>query len=120
MERAIRPGDDGSVWEMGGERDAFSTGGEQFYPLNAARVKGVGGSTLHWQGMVMRLHPADFDGGHDNDDPAWPIDYDDLRPYYADAERALGVAGDADNPFAPPRDGPYPMPGFAPSYSESL
>ncbi|GGN89539.1 MULTISPECIES: GMC family oxidoreductase [Haloarcula] len=120
MEAAIRPAHDGSVWDMGGERDAFSASGEQYYPLNVARVKGVGGSTLHWQGMVMRLHPSDFDGGHDNDDPAWPIDYDDLRPYYADAERAMGVAGDADNPFAPPRDGPYPLPGFPPSYSDSL
>ncbi|MDS0258897.1 GMC family oxidoreductase [Haloarcula sp. S1CR25-12] len=121
MEQAIRPGDRGSVWEMGGERDAYSNTGERTYPLNVSRVKGVGGSTLHWQGMVMRLHPADFDAGHDNADPAWPISYDDLRPYYADAEAALGVAGDSDNPFAPPRDEPtYPMPGFKPSYSDSL
>ena len=120
MEEAIRPGDHGSGWQMGGDRDAFSASGERYYPLNTSRVKGVGGSTLHWQGMVMRLHPSDFDGSHDTDDPAWPISYDDLRPYYADAERALGVAGDADNPFAPPRDGAYPLPGFPPSYSDSL
>jgi choline dehydrogenase-like flavoprotein len=120
MEQSIRPGDHGSVWGMGGDRDAFSASGERYYPLNVSRVKGVGGSTLHWQGMVMRLHPSDFDGSHDTDDPAWPISYDDLRPYYADAERALGVAGDADNPFAPPRDGAYPLPGFPPSYSDSL
>ena len=120
MEAAIRLGDHGSVWEMGGDRDAFSTSGERYYPLNVARVKGVGGSTLHWQGMVMRLHPSDFNGSHNTDDPAWPISYDDLRPYYAEAERAFGVAGDADNPFAPPRDGPYPLPGFPPSYSDSL
>jgi len=120
MEQAIRPGEQGSVWGMGGDRDAFSTSGERYYPLNISRVKGVGGSTLHWQGMVMRLHPSDFDGSHDTDDPAWPISYDDLRPYYADAERAIGVAGDADNPFAPPRDGAYPLPGFPPSHSDSL
>ena len=120
MEEAIRPGDHGSVWDMGGDRDTFSASGERHYPLNISRVKGVGGSTLHWQGMVMRLHPSDFDGSHDTDDPAWPISYDDLRPYYADAEQALGVAGDADNPFAPPRDGAYPLPGFPPSHSDSL
>jgi choline dehydrogenase-like flavoprotein len=118
MERAIRPGL-GGVWEMGGERDAFSAGGDRFYPLNAARVKGVGGSTLHWQGMVMRLHEADF-AGEAGAGPAWPIDYEDLRPYYAAAERKLGVAGADDNPFAPPREEPFPMPGFAPSYSDSL
>ena len=121
LEQSIRPGEPGSVWEMGGERDDYSNTGERTYPLNVARVKGVGGSTLHWQGMVMRMHPTDFDGGHDNDDPAWPISYDDLRPYYAEAERALGVAGTGDNPFAPPREEPtWPMPGFRPSYSDSL
>jgi choline dehydrogenase-like flavoprotein len=120
MEQTIRPGDDDNIWEMGGERDEFSASGEEFYPLNISRVKGIGGSTLHWQGMVMRLHPTDFDGGHANDDPAWPISYEDLRPYYADAEQAIGVAGDTDNPFAPPREEQFPMPGFRPSYSDSL
>jgi choline dehydrogenase-like flavoprotein len=121
MERSIRPGERRDVWDMGGERDDWSNTGERTYPLDVARVKGVGGSTLHWQGMVMRMHPTDFDAGHDNDDPAWPISYDDLRPYYAEAERAFGVAGTTvDNPYAPPRDGPYPMPGFPPSYSDSL
>ncbi|MFC7155088.1 GMC family oxidoreductase [Halomarina halobia] len=119
MERSIRPGG-GPVWEMGGERDAFTSTGRR-YPLNAARVKGVGGSTLHWQGMVMRLHELDFErrtreGVADD----WPIGYDDLRPYYARAERELGVAGAVDDPFAPPRDEPFPMPAFAPSYGDSL
>ncbi|WP_132060689.1 GMC family oxidoreductase [Halorussus amylolyticus] len=111
MERAIRPGL-GSVWEMGGERDDYTSAGEKYYPLNAARVKGVGGTTLHWQGMVMRFHESDFE--------PWPIDYEDLRPYYAEAEAALGVAGADDNPFAPPREDPFPMAGFEPSYSDSV
>ncbi|MFB6087906.1 MAG: GMC family oxidoreductase [Haloarculaceae archaeon] len=122
MERAIRPAHGPlSVWDMGGERDAYSSSGEWFYPLNRARVKGVGGTTLHWQGMVMRLHESDFETrsrfgvGAD-----WPIDYADLRPYYARAEEALGVAGASDNPFAPPREEPHPMPAFPPSYSDSL
>jgi choline dehydrogenase-like flavoprotein len=121
MERAIRPGDPRDVWEMGGERDAYATAGERDYPLNAARVKGVGGSTLHWQGMVMRLHESDFERrSREGVGRDWPIDYADLRPYYADAERAMGVAGAADNPFAPPREEPFPMPAFPPSYSDSL
>ena len=122
LERSIRPAhDDLSVWGMGGERDAYTSSGEWFYPLNQTRVKGVGGSTLHWQGMVMRLHESDFkrrtrDGvGRD-----WPISYEDLRPYYARAEEAFGVAGASDNPFAPPREHPHPMPAFPPSYSDSL
>lgn len=122
MERSIRPANDPlSVWDMGGERDAYTSTGESFYPLNRTRVKGVGGSTLHWQGMVMRLHESDFETnarfGIASD---WPIDYEDLRPYYASAEEAIGVAGASDNPFAPPREQPHPMTAFPPSYSDSI
>jgi choline dehydrogenase-like flavoprotein len=122
MERAIRPAHGAqAVWDMGGERDAYTSSGESFYPLNVTRVKGVGGSTLHWQGMVMRLHESDFER-HTRDGVGadWPIGYADLEPYYAEAERALGVAGASDNPFAPPREDPYPMAAFPPSYSDSV
>ncbi|MCA9773294.1 MAG: GMC family oxidoreductase, partial [Myxococcales bacterium] len=40
----------------------------------------------------------------------WPLDYDELEPYYAAAERLLGVQGEAGaNPFESPRSGPFPM-----------
>ena len=122
MEESLRPGHDANeVWNMGGERDAYTSSGELHYPLNAARVKGVGGSTLHWQGMVMRLHEKDFEmntrHGVGRD---WPISYDDLCPYYARAEKEMGVAGTDDNPYAPPRDEPFPLPAFEPSYSDTL
>jgi len=121
MERAIRPPyDRRDVWQMGGERDAYSSSGDRDYPLNFARVKGVGGSTLHWQGMVMRLHESDFAGATEPNGPAWPLEYDDVADYYAAAEDAMGVAGASDDPFAPPRDEPFPMPAFPPSYSDSL
>jgi choline dehydrogenase-like flavoprotein len=121
QERAIRPYyDRPAVWDGDHERDAHSNSGEWFYPLNHARVKGVGGSTLHWQGMVMRLHEDDFNSQSERGVGVdWPIEYSDLQPHYAEAERELGVSG-GDNPFAPPRDEPRPMPGFQPSYSDSL
>jgi choline dehydrogenase-like flavoprotein len=122
MERSIRQAHDPlSVWNMGGERDDYTSTGEWFYPLNRTRVKGIGGSTLHWQGMVMRLHESDFESrsryGVASD---WPIDYMDLRHYYARAEEEIGVAGASDNPFAPPREQPHPMTAFPPSYSDSI
>jgi choline dehydrogenase-like flavoprotein len=120
METHLRPGPD-AVWPVDGARDAYTTDGARDYPLNATRVKGVGGSTLHWQGMVMRLHERDFrmqtEHGVGVD---WPIDYADLRPYYAEAERELSVAGSSDNPHAPPREEPHPLPAFPPSHSDSL
>jgi choline dehydrogenase-like flavoprotein len=120
LDAHLRPGMEGP-WGTGGERDAYTSSGERHYPLNAARVKGIGGSTLHWQAMVMRLHERDFemDSRH-GVGVDWPIDYADLRPYYAAAERELGVAGADDNPFAPPRRKPFPLPAFPPSHSDSI
>lgn len=62
---------------------------------------GIGGGTLSWLGVVPRFHPADF-RTHSTEGVGvdWPIGYDDLRPYYAQVERELGVAGDC-GPFAP-------------------
>ena len=51
----------------------------------------------------------------------WPSSYDDLEPFYAEAEQLIGVAGDAGaNPFAAWRSGPYPMPPGAPMYGAVL
>ena len=121
LERALRPEFDAEeVWEMGGARDLFTSSGSHSYELNQSRVKGVGGSTLHWGAMTPRLHPEDFEKrtrygvGAD-----WPIDYDGLEPYYVAAEREMGVSG-ALSPFGGPRSAPYPLPAFPPSYSDSL
>jgi len=120
LDAHLRPGVEG-LWGMGGPRDAYTSSGPKGYPLNAARVKGVGGSTLHWQGMVMRLHERDFEMESRHGVGAdWPIDYADLRSHYAAAERELGVAGADDNPFAPPREEPHPLPAFPPSHSDAI
>jgi gluconate 2-dehydrogenase alpha chain len=46
----------------------------------------------------------------------WPFPYPVLEPFYVEAERLLGVAGDDSNPFAPPRSAPYPMPAHPDMY----
>ncbi|WP_415380113.1 GMC family oxidoreductase [Halosimplex sp. TS25] len=122
MERHQRPAHDWTdVWGMGGDRDAYASTGDVDYPLNSTRIKGVGGTTLHWIGYTPRLHPKDFEMdsryGLATD---WPISYDDLRPYYADAETELGVSGADDNPFAPPREESFPMDAFPPSHSDTI
>lgn len=57
---------------------------------------GLGGGTLCWWGQAPRLHPSDFRMsslyGHGAD---WPVGYDDLEPFYSDAEDIMGVAGDS-------------------------
>jgi choline dehydrogenase-like flavoprotein len=87
----------------------------------------VGGGGVHADGKVPRFREEDFrilsdygpQEGADIDD--WPLTYEELEPYYAEVERAIGVAGEAGaNPFAAWRSGPYPMPPGAPMYGAVL
>ncbi|WKZ14991.1 MAG: GMC family oxidoreductase [Candidatus Jettenia caeni] len=93
------------------QRDLYTCEGKRF---GYNRVKGVGGSTLRYIGVVPRFHESDFrvrseDGVSDD----WPISYAELEPYYTKVEYELGVSGLDDtlaNPFDPPRSKPYPTP----------
>ena len=82
-------------WETSPARARPSDGrGPAAYRLEGRRARGVGGSTLHWEGYALRLHASDFRlrslyGIADD----WPISYADLETYYGAAERTLGVAG---------------------------
>ena len=101
------------------EMDRFSAGGTARHVLQ--RVRGIGGSTLHWEGYALRFHADDFRlqslYGIGDD---WPISYEDLESYYARAEQSLGVAGAMDDPWASPRSTPFPMPPFSFSHSDRV
>ena len=71
----------------------------------------VGGNTKFYGAALFRLREADFGEirHHGGISPAWPISYDDLEPYYAQAERLYHVHGAAgEDPSEPRRSGPYP------------
>jgi len=83
----------------------------------------VGGGGTHADGKVPRFRADDFRllsrfGPQPDADVAdWPVDYDELEPYYTEVERSVGVAGtDGANPFAEARSGPFPMPSGAPMF----
>lgn len=83
----------------------------------------VGGGGTHADGKVPRFRADDFEllsllGPVEDAAVAdWPVGYDELEPFYAEAERSVGVAGEAGaNPLASWRSGPYPMPPGAPMY----
>lgn len=82
----------------------------------------VGGMATRWSAWTPRFLPRNFrtrsDGGYGVD---WPITYEELEPFYCRAERLIGVSGsDEDNPLAPPRSAPYPLPPFELSYHDRL
>ncbi len=68
-----------------------------------------GGGSTCWWACTPRMFPDDFElktrygVGAD-----WPLDYDDLEPYYTEVEELMQVSGPADSPF--PRSKPYPLP----------
>ncbi len=81
--------------------------------FRVSRFKGVGGSTMHYEGFYPRMHPGDLKRRSQLGMAAdWPLDYDELAPYYDRVESRLGVSGALDNPFEPPRP-PYPNPPIA-------
>lgn len=71
----------------------------------------VGGNTKMFGAAMFRLREADFGeiqhaGGVS---PAWPISYDDLAPYYTQAEHLYHVHGQIGiDPTEPPIDQAYP------------
>lgn len=98
------------------------TSGDYQRDLNQDFYMVVGGSATRWSGITLRMIPNDFKTktlyGYGED---WPITYDEIEPYYCKAEELLGVSGtDADNPFAPRRSKPYPMPPFELTYQDVL
>lgn len=113
------------------EPRTFRTGEEDGDHFHVGEVNNlpatVGGGGVHADGKLPRFRVDDFrvlselgpvDGATVVD---WPIGYDDLEPSYAEAERLVGVAGEAGaNPFEPWRSGPYPMPPGAPMYCAVL
>ena len=82
----------------------------------------VGGGTRVYGAQGWRYFPDDFrmatkygipDGSALAD---WPITYDDLAPFYEQAEWEIGVAGDGRaHPTRGRRDRDYPMPPVAPT-----
>jgi len=87
----------------------------------------VGGGGFHADGKLPRFRAVDFRARSElgpiegADVVDWPVDYDEMEPYYAEAERLIGVAGLAGaNPFAEWRSGAYPMPPGADMYGAIL
>lgn len=75
-------------------------------------LRGVGGTTWHWGGSAWRNLPNDFrlhstyGVGRD-----YAISYDDLEPFYYEAEVEIGIMGPngKDYDFFAPRKQPWPM-----------
>jgi choline dehydrogenase-like flavoprotein len=89
--------------QQGGEFDAafggWSLDGEPYTSAPAEtffwfRSRMLGGRTNHWGRISLRFGPDDFrrksvDGLGDD----WPITYDDIKPFYDEVDKLVGVFG---------------------------
>ncbi len=74
------------------------------------RARMVGGRTNHWGRISLRFGPHDFKGkDRDGLGENWPISYDDLKPWYDEVDRLVGIFGSVeglenhpDGVFLPP------------------
>jgi len=82
------------------------------------RLRATGGRTNTWGRACFRHGPLDFKTksrqGFGQD---WPIDYEDLAPYYDKVERLVGIAGSRDEYHNMP-DGIYCGPAHRPRCTE--
>jgi choline dehydrogenase-like flavoprotein len=72
--------------------------------------RGVGGGTLHYGAVALRLWPEDFERrSRDGVGEDWPISYEEIAPYYERVERELMLSGPETMPWGPKRTA-YPQP----------
>jgi quinoprotein glucose dehydrogenase len=78
----------------------------------------VGGLAMHWGAVTPRYSPEDFrvrSAYGVGDD--WPITYEELDPFYQEAEERIGISGEQGPPAMDPRGKPFPMPALPLSYN---
>lgn len=111
------PGDD---WRNPADNYFVQTGSVAF---GSTYERTLGGTTRHWLGTALRMVPSSFkmksNYGRLRD---WPIGYDDLEPFYTQAEQMIGVAGSPENDayLKIPRSAPYPMQPIPTSYLDGV
>lgn len=76
----------------------------------------VGGNTKFYGAALLRLRECDFGEvkHHGGVSPAWPLNYQDFKPYYLKAEELYEVHGDRGaDPTEPKEEKPYPFPAVS-------
>jgi choline dehydrogenase-like flavoprotein len=75
-------------WELEGEPYTKAKGTE----FDWFRARMLGGRTNHWGRISLRMGPDDFQP-KDGETDAWPITYDEVKPFYDRVDRMIGIYG---------------------------
>lgn len=66
--------------------------GREYFDLDTARLRHLGGTSNHWGGWCRPLDAHDFQKRNYIEGSGWPIDIDDVEPYLAEAEEILEIS----------------------------
>lgn len=105
--------DDAAIFRRGfyqSQEAWLATDGETFLANN---YYCVGGNSKFFGAVMFRYRSEDFaPRAHmEGSSPGWPLSYDDLEPWYGEAEHLFQVRGSAaQDPTEPRHSGPYPFP----------
>lgn len=75
-------------WQIEGEPYSKVNGTE----FEWFRARMLGGRTNHWGRISLRMGPDDFQPKDDVTD-AWPITYEEIKPFYDRVDRMIGIYG---------------------------
>jgi len=81
-------------------------------PFNPGNYYYVGGNSKFYGAVLMRYRAADFHpiAHMEGETPGWPLDYDELEPWYGRAEALYRVRGALDgDPSEPPHSTSFPF-----------
>lgn len=67
------------------------TTGQRYYPLESARLHYFGGTTGHWAGFCSPLDAIDFEKRDWVPHSGWPINREELTPYYERARKNVDL-----------------------------
>jgi choline dehydrogenase-like flavoprotein len=95
------------------------------YATDLTYTRTLGGTTMHWEAKTLRMLPEDFQmASRHGQGLDWPLGYDDLEPFYREAEREIGVSADVEDQaylgISYPPGYVFPMRGLPLSYLDQM
>jgi len=105
--------DAGAIFQRGFYRPTETWTDGAGKPFSPGNYYYVGGNSKFYGAVLIRYRACDFRpiAHAEGTTPGWPFDYDELEPWYTQAESLYRVCGElGDDPTEPRHSAPYPLP----------
>jgi len=71
--------------------DSYASIGVKHVGIGTARSRTLGGTTNLWGGQLVEFQPVDFVGREWIPGSAWPVQYNEIAPFYSETYQNLGI-----------------------------